>query len=185
MSRLPATPGQTVGPFFGFALPFEGGNTLVDRSHPSAVRLYGRLLDGNGAAIPDALIEIWQADQHGSVPAAEGSLHRTGYDFTGFGRCSVDDNGLYQFTTVEPGQTDEGKAPFFMLTVFARGLLDKLHTRAYLPEYENLFGTDAVLSVLPDERAATLVAARDDEGNLRFDIRLQGEGETVFFDFGQ
>lgn len=185
MSRLPATPGQTVGPFFGFALPFEGGNTLVDRSHPLAARLYGTLYDGDGAPIPDALIEIWQADEHGGVPEAEGSLHRDGYSFSGFGRCSVDDNGLFQFTTVEPGPTDEGTAPFFMVTVFARGLLDKLHTRAYLPEYEPLFATDAVLSALPDDRAATLVAARDDEGNLRFDIRMQGEGETVFLDFGQ
>jgi protocatechuate 3,4-dioxygenase alpha subunit len=145
MSRLPATPGQTVGPFFGYALPYEGGNILVDRSHPSAVRLYGTVFDGAGDPIPDALIEIWQADQHGTVPTAEGSLRRDGYSFTGFGRCAVDDNGQFSFTTVEPGPTDESKPPYFFITVFARGLLDKLHTRAYVPEFDALFAADAVL----------------------------------------
>lgn len=182
MAKLVATPGQTVGPFFGYALPFAGGEDLVDRSHPGAVRLHGSLLDGNGDPVPDALIELWQADANGAVPREPGSLKRDGYTFTGFGRAAVDDTGHYQFVTVEPGATKQGAPAFFMITVFARGLLDKLHTRAYLPGTEP--EGDAVLSTLPADRAQTLMATRDAEGSLRFDIRLQGDGETVFLDFG-
>lgn len=184
MTRLPATPGQTVGPFYGYSLPYEGGEDLVDRSHPRAIRLHGTVRDGAGAPIPDALIELWQADENGAIPKAPGSLHRDGYTFTGFGRAAVDDTGHYQFTTVEPGVTTPGTLPFFMVTVFARGLLDKLQTRAYLPESAADFAGDAVLSGLSAERAQTLVASRDESGDLVFDITLQGERETVFLDYG-
>ncbi|TQL48504.1 protocatechuate 3,4-dioxygenase alpha subunit [Homoserinimonas aerilata] len=183
MAKLVATPGQTVGPFFGYALPYAGGEDLVDRTHPHAVRLHGRVTDGAGAAIPDALVELWQADEQGNIPHEPGSLRRDGYTFTGFGRAAVDDTGHYQFTTVEPGATDAGRPPFFMITVFARGLLDKLHTRAYLPEAAAQ-GGDAVLSALAPDRVRTLIATRDGEGSLLFDIRLQGDQETVFLDFG-
>lgn len=184
MPRLAPTPAQTVGPFYGYALPYEGGEQLVDRSHPGAVRLWGRVFDGHGVPIPDSLIEVWQADEHGNVPTAEGSLRRDGYSFTGFGRTPVDDNGMYSFTTVEPGATKEGALPFFMLTVFARGLLDRVYTRVYLPEHADRVASDRFLSGLGD-RAKSMFATRDEQGNLRFDVHMQGEHETVFLDYRQ
>jgi protocatechuate 3,4-dioxygenase alpha subunit len=163
-----ATPGQTVGPFYGYALPFDGGPDLVPRSHPHAIRLHGVVLDGAGAPVPDALLEIWQADRDGTVPQVGGSLRRDGYTFTGWGRASTNNAGEYSFTTVEPGM------PFIALTVFARGLMHRLLTRIYLPET-----SDSFLMSVPVERRETLVASRDADG-LRFDIVLQGDRETVF-----
>lgn len=183
---LTPTPGQTVGPFFGFGLPYERGGQLVDQAHPGAVRLYGTVLDGHGDPVPDALLEIWQADEDGNVSTETGSLVRDGWTFTGFGRAAVDNVGRYTFTTVEPGPTREGGARFIHVCVFARGLLDKLHTRVYLPEADQPEGAlahDRLLASLPEAERATLFATRDGQGGLSFDIRLQGEGETVFLDF--
>lgn len=171
MSLAP-TPGQTVGPFFGFALPYDGGDRLVPPGHPGAIRLHGRVLDGAGDPVPDALIEIWQADAEGRVVRQPGSLRRDGWTFTGWGRAETDRTGRYSFTTLEPG----AGAPYVAVTVFARGLLDRLLTRAYLPGV-----TDALLESVDAERRHTLVATRDDQG-LVFDIRLQGPDETVFLD---
>ena len=170
------TPGQTVGPFFHDALPYAGGRDLVSPATPGAVRLHGTVRDGNGASLPDALVEVRQADAAGRVPRSEGSLRRDGR-FTGWGRAATDASGRYHFTTVEPGGVDGGAA-FFALAVFARGLLDRLFTRAYLPGER-----DAFLEALPEEERRTLQAVREDDGSLRFDIRLQGEGETVFLRF--
>ena len=167
----PPTPGQTVGPFFGFALPYDGDRELVPPTHPDAVRLHGRVLDGHGRPVPDALLEVWQAAPDGTVPQAAGSLRRDGFTFTGWGRASTDTTGRYSFSTLRPG----GAAPYFAITVFARGLLDRLFTRAYLP------GTpDDLLPAVPAECRQTIVA-RPDEHGFVFDVRLQGEGETVFF----
>jgi protocatechuate 3,4-dioxygenase alpha subunit len=165
---LPATPGQTVGPFFGIALPYDGGDLLVPAEHPDAVLLHGRVLDGAGDPVPDALVELWQADAAGTVVQRPGSLHRAG-DFTGWGREETDADGRYSFTTLTPG------APFFALTVFARGLLDRLFTRAYLPSAAD----DPFLATLAPHRRETLLARADEHG-FSFDIRLQGDGETVF-----
>ncbi len=181
MSRAPddltPTPGQTVGPFFGYALPFDGDARLVPGSHPGAIRLHGRVLDGAGDPVPDALVEIWQADADGGVSRAAGSLHRDGFTFTGWGRAATDNVGHYSFTTVVPGATVPGAAPYVAVSVFARGLLDVLRTRAYLPGAADR--PDRFLSSVPRDRQATLVMAPDEHG-LVFDIRLQGEGETVF-----
>ena len=180
MSTLIATPGQTIGPFFGYALPFDGDNQLVPPGSPGAIRLHGLVTDGAGAPVPDALLEIWQADADGVVPTATGSLHRDGATFTGWGRASTDRDGRYSFITVKPGVTEGGPAPFFAMTVFARGLLNRLFTRAYLPgEHLN---AEPLLASLPDERRDTMIAVTDEQG-LRFDIRLQGDGETVFLRF--
>lgn len=176
---LTATPGQTVGPFFGFALPYDAGEHLVPVGHPDAVRLTGRVLDGNGDPVPDALLEIWQADVAGEVPKHPGSLHRDGYTFTGWGRAATDNTGRYSFTTVRPGQTDEGRPPFIAMTVFARGLLNRLFTRVYLPGHESRFNADPLLAALSEDRRRTLVAVQDG-AELQFDVRLQGERETVF-----
>jgi protocatechuate 3,4-dioxygenase alpha subunit len=176
---MTATPGQTVGPFFGYALPYAGGEELVPPSHPQAIRLHGTVYDGAGEPVPDALLEIWQADAAGQVPSEEGSLHRDGWTFTGFGRAAVDPAGRYTFTTVRPGPTGDGAAPFIAMTVFARGLLNRLFTRVYLPDDEATLASDRLLASVPSDRRDTLVATADEHG-YRFDVRLQGEGETVF-----
>ncbi|MGP5522016.1 protocatechuate 3,4-dioxygenase subunit alpha [Glutamicibacter arilaitensis] len=181
--KLTPTPGQTIGPFYGYALPFEKDNELVNQAHPRSVRLHGVVCDGNGEIIPDALLEIWQADEHGNVVSREGSLVRDGYTFTGWGRAAVDNAGHYTFTTVNPGATDEGKAPFIMLTVFARGLLNRLFTRIYLPEDTTALARDPLLVSLSEAERSTLIATREADGSLRFDIRLQGENETVFLSY--
>lgn len=174
---LPPTPGQTIGPFFGYALPFERGHELVPPARPDAIRLHGRVLDGAGEPVPDALVEIWQAGPDGVVPQVAGSLQRDDHTFTGWGRAETDRTGRYRFSTVVPGPTSPGAAPYVAVTVFARGLLDRLFTRAYLPG-----ATDALLASLPADRRATLVAEPDERG-LVFDIRLQGKGETVFLTY--
>jgi protocatechuate 3,4-dioxygenase alpha subunit len=179
---LAPTPGQTVGPFYGYALPYPGDNELVRPGHPDAIRLHGTVYDGAGNPVPDALLEIWQAGPDGQVPQAEGSLRRDGWTFTGFGRTAVDDNGHYSFTTVRPGATEAGSAPFFAMTIFARGLLNRLFTRIYLPGDEAALAADRLLRTVAEDRRSTLVATRDDHGYC-FDVRLQGEGETVFLQF--
>ena len=181
--KLAPTPGQTIGPFYGYALPFEKDNELVNQAHPASVRLHGVVTDGAGTVIPDALLEIWQADEHGNVVSKDGSLVRDGYTFTGFGRTAVDNVGHYTFTTVNPGATDAGKAPFIMLTVFARGLLNRLFTRIYLPEDTESLANDPLLSSLDEESRKTLIATRETDGSLRFDVSLQGENETVFLSY--
>jgi protocatechuate 3,4-dioxygenase alpha subunit len=175
---LRPTPGQTVGPFFGYGLPYDGGEVLVDPHHPAAVRLFGTVLDGAGNAVPDALIEIWQPDGAGRVPHEGGSLRRDGVTFTGWGRAATNALGRYAFVTVRPGATEEGAAAFFAVTVFARGLLDRLFTRAYLPGQPALAQDPLLVSLSAAERE-TLMTEDTDVG-LRFDIRLQGERETVF-----
>lgn len=176
--RLVATPGQTVGPFFHDALPFAGGPLLVAPGSRGAVRLEGTVYDGGGAPVPDALVEIRQADSSGAIPTGEGSWRRE-RGFTGWGRAATDAAGRYAFTTVEPGPTGEGAAPFFSVCVVARGLLDRLFTRAYLPGEAT--GGDDFLAGLGDDRDRLLVARSEDV--LTFDIHLQGERETPFLAF--
>ncbi|OBI81039.1 protocatechuate 3,4-dioxygenase subunit alpha [Mycobacterium sp. 1245805.9] len=169
MAELACTPGQTVGPFLGLGLPFPGDSHLVGDGHPQAVRLHGTVYDGARQPVPDALVELWQADGAGRIPRLAGSLRRDG-TFTGWGRCATDAAGRYSFTTVAPGPAEPGRAPFFALAVFARGLLDRLFTRAYLP------GDDAALAGLvcvPESGCA----------GYRFDIHLQGPDETVFLEY--
>jgi protocatechuate 3,4-dioxygenase alpha subunit len=177
MSTLTATPGQTIGPFFGYALPFSRGNELVPLGAAGAIQLHGVVTDGAGAPVPDALLEIWQADADGVVPTATGSLHRDGWTFTGWGRASTDDEGRYSFTTVKPGAVQPDSVPFIAVTVFARGLLNRLFTRAYVPG--DRLAQDRLLSTVPADRRHTLIAVPDEHG-LRFDVRLQGQDETVF-----
>lgn len=181
--RLVPTPGQTIGPFYGYALPYEGGEFLVPLSHPHAVRLHGTVYDGQGAMVPDVMLEIWQADENGVVPQVPGSLKRDGYTFTGFGRVAVDNAGHYDFTTVNPGPTEPGRAPFILMTVFGRGLLNRLFTRVYLPEDTEALASDPLLRSLSEKERSSMVAERLEDGSLRFDVRLQGEDETVFLTY--
>ncbi|MBE1879012.1 protocatechuate 3,4-dioxygenase subunit alpha [Myceligenerans pegani] len=175
--QLEPTPGQTVGPFFGFALPYPRGNEIVEPGTPGAVRVHGTVTDGAGQPVPDALLEIWGAAPSGEIVRTGGHLRRDGR-FTGWGRAETDREGYYWFRTLEPGVTEPGAAPFYAVTLFARGLPDRLFTRAYLPGANGAF-----LDALGDRRR-TVMCEREPDGALRFDIRMQGEGETVFLDFG-
>jgi protocatechuate 3,4-dioxygenase alpha subunit len=183
MSKLIATPGQTVGPFYGYALPYEKDRELLAPGSLDSIRLQGTVYDGAGHPIPDAILEIWQPDSEGNIVSRTGSLVRDGYTFTGWGRCAVGNSGVYTFTTVNPGPTKPGAAAFISVAVFARGLMNRLFTRIYLPENEEALAKDPLLSSVDPERRKTLIARRDADGGLTFDIRLQGEGETVFLDF--
>jgi protocatechuate 3,4-dioxygenase alpha subunit len=185
VSTVPASPGvtpsQTVGPFFHAALPYESGSSVVGTSRPGAVTLHGRVYDGQGDPVPDALVEVWQADESGAFATEPGILSAPAADgFRGFGRCPTDPEGRYAFTTVRPGAvpTLDGtpQAPHVAMSVFARGMLRRVVTRVYFETAD-----DPLLSSLPDDRAATLVAVAED-GGYRFDVHLQGPHETVFLD---
>jgi protocatechuate 3,4-dioxygenase alpha subunit len=182
-SRLVPTPGQTVGPFYGYALPYAKDSELLAPGSPGSIRLQGTVYDGAGHPIPDAILEIWQPDSEGKVVHQTGSLVRDGYTFTGFGRSAVGNTGVYTFTTVNPGPTKPGAAAFISVAVFARGLMNRLFTRVYLPENTEALAADPLLSSLNPERSQTLIARRDPDGGLTWDVRLQGDGETVFLDF--
>ncbi|GAA0353317.1 protocatechuate 3,4-dioxygenase subunit alpha [Actinoallomurus spadix] len=172
-----STPSQTVGPFFGYALPYADGPYVVPEWHPDSIRIRGRVLDGAGEPLPDALVEIWQADADGNVARGGGALRRAGKDFSGFGRCGTDAAGNFWFSTIKPG----GPAPYIAVLVFARGLLKPVATRIYFPG-EPGNATDPVLSAVPVDRRDTLVAVQEGERSYRFDVHLRGEQETVFFE---
>ena len=182
-THLTATQGQTIGPFFHFALLFDHDRELVPPGSSGAVRLHGHVYDGEGQGLQDAMVEIRQADAGGDIPAVEGSLRRDGTLFTGWGRSSTDPTGHWWFSTIEPGATTPGRPAFFAVTVFARGLLNRLFTRIYLPGADEDLTTDPLLSSLPADERVRLVAVRDGANSLRFDIHLQGPEETPFLTF--
>lgn len=150
------------------------------------------MYDGNGDPVPDALVELWGPDPDGEVPRVDGSMRRdpatggflgrNGVEFTGFGRIATDANGHWSARTLRPGTRGRG-APHLSVCVFARGLLVHLFTRIYLPDDQAALAADPLLSRLDEERRGTLVAGDRGNGTYRFDIRLQGEGETVFLEF--
>jgi len=180
------TPSQTIGPFYGYALPYASGPELVPGYHPRAIRFHGTVTDGAGEPILDALLEIWQADESGALSRELGSLDRDGFTFTGFGRCATTIAGHYTFTTLKPGAAGSA-APYILLAVFARGVTHHLFTRAYFVEDSALHAADAVLAAVPADRRNTLICVSEGvvggAESFRFDIRLQGENETVFMDF--
>jgi protocatechuate 3,4-dioxygenase alpha subunit len=191
------TPSQTVGPFFKYGLTPAGayqwndafGNNLVTPdASGERIRIEGRVFDGDGAVVPDAMLEIWQADAQGRFADPKDKRALPNAAFRGFGRCGTDDNGAYAFDTIKPGQVPDAdgklQAPHILLAIFARGMLLHLYTRIYF-EGEAVNDADPVLALVPADRRATLIAGRS-QGNggavYRFDIRLQGDNETVFFD---
>ncbi|QTX03841.1 protocatechuate 3,4-dioxygenase subunit alpha [Agromyces archimandritae] len=181
--QLLPTPGQTVGPFFAFGLDYPASHELVHPHSPGAIVLSGTVFDGAGMPVPDAVVEIWQPDADGRIPTARGSLKRDGHTFTGFGRSLTSDDGHYEFWTVAPGAVDAGKAPYLLVALFARGLLDRLFTRIYLPGDDAALAADPLLSSLTADERATLVARRTPAGHLEHDLHLQGAKETVFLEF--
>jgi protocatechuate 3,4-dioxygenase alpha subunit len=181
-TEFAGTPGQTVGPFFGLGLPYPGDSRLVGDAHPRAVRLHGTVYDGAGAGVPDALVEIWQPDDAGHLPRRAGSLRRDAAAFTGWGRSATDAAGRYGFSTIAPGSVSAGRPPFFAVAVFARGLLHRLFTRAYLPGGDP--NADPLLAAVGAGRRDTLICvAESHRAAYRFDIRLQGPSETVFLSY--
>ncbi len=174
------TPSQTVGPFLSIGLTWTDGHLVVPEGTPGAIRISGVVTDGAGAPVPDGVIETWQADPDGRFDHPDDPRGPSGSGFRGFGRCPTDGEGRYQIVTLKPGAFGDGQAPHIDVTVLARGLLDRVVTRIYFPDEAEANAADPLLSSLPPERAATLVAEQAGAGELRFDIRLQGEGETVF-----
>jgi protocatechuate 3,4-dioxygenase alpha subunit len=174
------TPSQTVGPFLSIGLTWTDGHLVVPEGTPGAIRISGVVRDGAGAPVPDGVIETWQADPDGRFDHPDDPRGPSGSGFRGFGRCPTDEEGRYQIVTVKPGALGDGQAPHIDVTVLARGLLDRVVTRIYFPDEAEANAVDPLLSSLPPDRAATLVAEPVGAGELRFDIRLQGEGETVF-----
>lgn len=205
------TPSQTVGPFFHYGLPWKGGADLVgaepigarpelfaeehwvlNLSSPRGevsgerIEIVGRVTDAEGAPVPDAMIEIWQANAAGRYASPDDSRKDLPLDqgFIGFGRASTSEDGEYRFLTVKPGRVpgpgNSLQAPHIAISVFGRGLLKRLVTRLYF-DGDAANADDPILDPVPAERRQTLMARRDGDA-WRFDIRLQGERETVFFD---
>lgn len=181
--RVRQTPSQTVGPFFGYALPFPAGAQLVPAGSPGAITVHGTVLDGAGEPIPDALLEWWQPDGDGVLPKRDGSRARELGHFTGFGRAAVDAGGHYEITTVLPGPIAPSTTPWALVTVFARGLLHHLQTRAYLVGADDPVPADPLLDRIDPARRETLLARADGPASYRFDLRLQGDRETVFLEY--
>ena len=183
------TPSQTVGPFLAIGLPWSDGPFVVPPDTPGSIVIEGRVLDGAGQPVPDALVETWQADPEGRFDHPDdprGPAAAPGR-FRGFGRSATDPDGNYRVVTLRPGALpcpDGGtEAPHLDVSVFARGLLDRVVTRIYFPDEAEANAADPVLASITDPvRKATLIAADEAGGRFGFDIRLQGDGETVFFD---
>jgi len=189
MSR--PTPSQTVGPFFSMALGHPGENLLVSPDHDGRIRIEGYVYDGAGEYLEDALLEIWQADAKGHYRHPDDAGSGAVDGFSGFGRASSDfETGLYFFETVKPGPVPdpegEMQAPHISVVVQGRGILNPYFTRLYFADETDANRHDLVLGMVPEDRRPTLIArpvADTTPPLYRFDIRLQGEDETVFFDF--
>jgi protocatechuate 3,4-dioxygenase, alpha subunit len=180
------TPSQTIGPFFKPALIRSGQESLVTlRSRGERITIEGRVLDGDATPVSDAMIELWQANAGGRYDHPEELEEKNADpDFHGFGRAATDGRGRFRFHTIKPGPVpgpgNSLQAPHINVSIFARGLLKRLVTRIYFPD-EPLNASDAVLDAVAPERRSTLVA-RIENDVLQFDVVLQGEHETVFFD---
>jgi protocatechuate 3,4-dioxygenase alpha subunit len=186
------TPSQTVGPFFHGCLLGPGGQCDAlagDAAAVQRIRVYGYVLDGDGAPVPDAVLELWQADERGIYHHPVDPRWTERASFRGFGRVGTDDDGHFSFSSVLPGRVpsdgDSYHAPHISIAVFARGLLNHLYTRLYFPD-EPSNETDPVLQCVPAHRRSTLIAHASSvadaapEREYRFDIVLQGRAETVF-----
>lgn len=199
------TPSQTVGPFFHYGLPWKGGADLYGQSDMGArpdlfpeahyvlnlssprgtpegkeILIAGRILDADGQPVPDAMVELWQADAQGRYRSRDDHHGTSDPAFIGFGRSSTDENGVWRFRSVRPGRVDGDQAAHVALSIFGRGMLKRLATRLYFADGEGN-DRDPVLAVVPPERRDTLIARRRDDA-WWLDIALGGDRETVFFD---
>ena len=176
------TPSQTVGPFFSLGLPWEDGPFVVAPGTEGAIRIRGRVFDGAGEPVPDALVETWQADPEGRFDHPDDPRGRAA-GFRGFARCPTDVDGGWEIVTRKPGPAPGAdgalQAPHLAVSLFARGLLDRVVTRIYFGDEEQANAADQVLAAVEPERRATLVAAPAD-GGYAIDFHLQGARETAF-----
>ena len=184
MKTILQSSSQTVGPFFKIGMTYGELNNLVqDDTQGERINIRGRVFDGNGNPVDDAVLEIWQADANGvyNHPNDSDQANVDGA-FFGFGRASTDDDGRYQFKTIKPGRVEE-QSPHILLRVFMRGMLLHANSRIYFSDEDN--GVDLIFNSVPVERQPTLVAQRTNvEGTPTyvFDVNMQGENETVFFE---
>jgi protocatechuate 3,4-dioxygenase alpha subunit len=183
---LPTTPSSTVGPYLSIGLTWADGPYAVEPGTPGAFWLRGTVYDGAGDHVPDAMVETWQADPDGRFDHPDdprGAVARPG--FRGFGRSHTVDGGEYAVLTVKPGRLPDGdgglQAPHVDVSVFARGLLDRVVTRIYFADEADANAEDVVLRSLPDDTARKTLIATPTEDGYRLDIHLQGDRETVFF----
>jgi protocatechuate 3,4-dioxygenase alpha subunit len=198
MSEL--TPSQTVGPFYAYGLTPKGrahwdpdgtyswketvgDNLVTPDASGEKIQIVGIIRDGDGAPIPDAMLEIWQSDSQGRY-AHPRDPRAPNASFKGFGRSACNKDGEFGFNTVKPGQVPgpDGKpqAPHIVVCIFSRGMLRQIYTRMYFPDENN--DGDAILALVPVDRRHTLIARKEKDGVYRFDIRVQGGDETVFFE---
>ncbi len=200
------TPSQTVGPFFAYGLAPKGrcqwdpngsyswketvgDNLVTPDATGQKIRIEGRVLDGDGKPINDAMIEIWQADAQGRYAHPRDNRALPNTKFKGFGRSATDKDGVYSFDTVKPGPVpgpnSKPQAPQIVVCIFSRGMLRQIYTRLYFSDEAAANGSDAILTLVPADRRGTLIAHKQAQSGApvyRFDIRVQGENETVFFD---
>ena len=200
------TPSQTVGPFFAYGLTPKGrnkwdpngtyswketagDNLITPDATGQKIHIEGCISDGDGAPINDAMLEIWQADSQGRYLHARGQAPRPNAKFTGFGRSATDRQGLFGFDTIKPGAVmgADGKpqAPHIVFCIFSRGMLRQIYTRLYFSDEAAANAADPILALVPADRRGTLVAHKQPSDGVpvyRFDIRVQGDNETVFFD---
>ena len=190
------TPSQTVGPFFAYGLTSNGkydwndaftNNLVTPDTSGERIRIEGRVFDGDGAPVPDCMLEIWQADAQGRFSDPQDQRALPNSSFKGFGRCGTDANGGYVFDTIKPGMVPDPdgqpQAPHILLAIFARGMLLQNYTRIYF-DGEAGNAADPVLALVPADRRATLIATRrpgSGSAVYRLDINIQGDNETVFF----
>jgi protocatechuate 3,4-dioxygenase alpha subunit len=188
------TPSQTVGPFFAYGLTPNGKydwndafttNLVTPDTSGDRIRVEGAVYDGDGVPVPDAMLEIWQADAQGRFADPQDKRALPNASFKGFGRSGTGSKGEFAFDTIKPGSVPDpdGKpqAPHILVAIFSRGMLRQNYTRIYFDD-EAGNAADPVLALVPVDRRATLVAKRGPNGVYRFDIRLQGDDETVFFE---
>jgi len=199
------TPSQTVGPFFAYGLAPKGrakwdpngtyswketvgDNLVTPDATGERIHIEGRITDGDGMPINDAMIEIWQADSQGRYASPADTRARPNTKFKGFGRSATDKDGVFGFDTIKPGAVPgpNGKmqAPHIVFCIFSRGMLRQIYTRLYF-EDEAANSSDQILNLVPADRRKTLVAHKQGgkgQSTYRFDIRVQGKDETVFFE---
>lgn len=189
------TPSSTVGPYFAYGLtpradyPFRDAfadQVATPDAEGERIRIIGRVFDGDGAVIPDAMIEIWQADGAGRYAHPRDTATRANTSFKGFGRCGTSKAGAFAFDTIKPGVVagpgGKPQAPHIVVCIFARGMLRHLYSRIYFADNTVANAADPVLALVPAGRRDTLIAKRGPDGAYAFDIRIQGGDETVFFD---